>query len=48
MELGKHTYLLLGILALELIIAGFYIVGAFAACTSLALEGGDEDEDNCL
>jgi hypothetical protein len=43
MALGKHTYLLLGILALELIIAGFYIAGAFAACTSLALEGGDEE-----
>lgn len=44
MALGKHTYLLLGILALELVLAGFYIVGAFAACGSLALEGGDEDE----
>lgn len=40
---GKRTYLLLAILALELIIAGFYIVGAFAACGSLALDGGDEE-----
>ncbi len=43
MASGKYTYLLLGILALELIIAGFYIVGAFAACGSLALEGGDKE-----
>lgn len=44
MALGKNTSFLLVILALELIIAGLYIVGAFAACGSLALEGGDEDE----
>lgn len=45
MRITSTTTVLLAILALELIIAGFYIIGAFAACTSLALEGGDEDED---